>query len=90
MRPVFLLCTALAAAVPSFAQQPAVPAPSQTCGCPTGTSVGAASCNSTCSNGELAGYYVVVNAKSPYVTKLPYSLLGDPATLRAQAIIRIR
>ena len=30
MRPVFLLCTALAAAAPSFAQQPAVPAPSQT------------------------------------------------------------
>ena len=30
MRPVFLLCTALAAAAPSFAQTPAVPAPSQT------------------------------------------------------------
>jgi hypothetical protein len=30
MRPVFLLCTALAAGAPSFAQQPAVPAPSQT------------------------------------------------------------
>ena len=30
MRPVFLLCTALAGAAPSFAQTPAVPAPSQT------------------------------------------------------------
>ena len=30
MRSVFLLCTALAAAAPSLAQQPAVPAPSQT------------------------------------------------------------
>src|SRR5689334_18962839 len=30
MRTVLLLCTALAAAAPSFAQQPAVPAPGQT------------------------------------------------------------
>jgi hypothetical protein len=30
MRPVFLLCTALAATAPSFAQQPAIPVPGQT------------------------------------------------------------
>jgi len=68
----------------------ATPAPSQTCGCPTGSAITAASCSSTCSNGEIAGYYVIVNAKLPYTPPLPYSVLGKSVTLAAQSTIRIR
>ncbi|HEV8678534.1 MAG TPA: TadE/TadG family type IV pilus assembly protein [Stellaceae bacterium] len=68
----------------------ATPAPSQTCGCPTGASIAAASCSSTCAGGEAPGYYVVVNAQSPYTSQLPYSFLGDSPVLTAQSVIRIR
>jgi Flp pilus assembly protein TadG len=68
----------------------ATPAPTQLCGCPSGSAVTAASCTSTCSTGESAGYYVVVNAQAPYTPKLPYSVLGDSVTLAAQSTIRIR
>jgi hypothetical protein len=60
------------------------------CGCPNGSAVTMASCSSTCSNGEIAGYYVVVNAQLPYTPKLPYSALGDSVTLTAQSTVRIR
>jgi Flp pilus assembly protein TadG len=68
----------------------ALPAPTQTCGCPTGGSIAAASCSSTCASGEAPGYYVVVNAQSPYTTQLPYSFLGHSPVLTAQSVIRIR
>src|SRR5712691_1012613 len=44
----------------------AAPAPSQSCGCPTGTAIASAACASTCTNGETAGTYVFVNAQSAY------------------------
>ena len=68
----------------------ATPAPSQMCGCPTGTMIGLATCGSTCSNGQPAGYYVVVNAQLPYSPALPYSVLGRSVTLTAQSTVRIR
>jgi Flp pilus assembly protein TadG len=75
------------------------PSPYQMCGCPSGTSVNGgtsgsgittASCGSTCSNGETAGYYVVISAQRTYTPILPYSLLGSSRTLTAQSTIRIR
>ncbi len=67
----------------------ATPAPSQVCGCPTGTMVAMAICTSTCTNGQNAGYYVVVNAQRLYKPKLPYSVLGHSLMLTAQSTVRI-
>ena len=68
----------------------ASPAPNQFCGCPTGSAIAtAASCTSTCSDGQPAGYYVVVNAQAPYAPQLPYSILGS-VTLAAQSTVRVR
>jgi TadE-like protein len=64
------------------------PAPSQTCGCPNGSTVGAATCGSLCADGGQAGYYVVVHARLAYSPILPYSLLGNSAVLTAQATVR--
>lgn len=66
------------------------PAPYQVCGCPSGTAVTMMTCGSTCSNGQTAGYYVVISGEVPYTPVLPYSALSDEVTLTAQATIRIR
>ena len=85
--------TAIASAVTAASTLPSLtasPAPSQTCGCPTGSAITSATCGSTCSDGQPAGYYVVVNAQSPYTPTLPYSVLGSSVTLAAQSTVRIR
>src|SRR5438094_644587 len=41
-----------ATALPSVS---ASPAPTQSCGCPTGTTISTAACSSACANGETAG-----------------------------------
>jgi Flp pilus assembly protein TadG len=68
----------------------ASPAPSQTCGCPSGSAITTATCGSTCSDGQPTGYYVIVNAQAPYTPKLPYSALGSAVTLTAQSTVRVR
>src|SRR5258708_27427954 len=68
----------------------ASPAPTQSCGCPTGTAITSATCGSACSNGESAGSYVFVNAQATYIPVLPYSLLGDSVTLAAQTAVRVQ
>jgi Flp pilus assembly protein TadG len=68
----------------------AAPAPSQSWGCPTGTTIAAAASGSTCANGESAGSYVFVNAQSAYSPVLPYSVLGSSVTLTAQAAVRVQ
>jgi len=68
----------------------ATPAPSQSCGCPTGTAIASATCGPTCSAGQPAGYYVTINAQAPYTPQLPYSVLGSSMTLTAQSIVRVR
>jgi Flp pilus assembly protein TadG len=50
------------------------PAPYQACGCPNGTAVATVTCGTTCSNGQTAGYYVVISGEVPYTPVLP--LLG--------------
>jgi Flp pilus assembly protein TadG len=66
------------------------PTPYQTCGCPSSSGITTATCGSTCTNGESAGYYVVISAQRAYTPVLPYSLLGSSTTLSAQSMIRIR
>jgi Flp pilus assembly protein TadG len=66
------------------------PAPYQACGCPSGSTITAATCTSTCANGETAGYYVVITAQAPYSPMLPYSALGDSVLLTGQSTVRIR
>ena len=68
----------------------AVPAPTTSYGCPTGTTIAAATNGSTCADGETAGSYVFVNAQSAYTPTLPYSVLGLGLTLTAQAAVRIQ
>jgi Flp pilus assembly protein TadG len=69
----------------------ASPAPIQTCGCPSGSAVTLApTCSSTCSDGQLAGYYVTVSAQAPYISVMPYTVLQQPMTLAAQSMVRIR
>lgn len=68
----------------------AAPAPTQSYGCPTGTTITTAASGSTCANGETAGTYVFVNAQAAYTPALPYSVLGSGVTLTAQATVRIQ
>ncbi len=68
----------------------ASPAPTQSCGCPTGATIAAATCGSACGDGETAGSYVFVSAQATYVPVLPYSILGDSVTLAAQTAVRVQ
>lgn len=66
------------------------PSPTQSCGCPTGTTVTTAPCNSTCSNGQAPGTYITVSAQYPYSTILSYPGLSSPMTLRSTSTVRIK
>lgn len=66
------------------------PTPSQSCGCPTGTSVAPTSCGSTCSNGQTPGTYVSVSAQYQYSTILAYPGLSSPLTLNSTSMVRIK
>ncbi len=66
------------------------PAPVQSCGCPTGTAITAATCNSTCAAGGTAGTYVTVSAQSSYSTLIAYPGVTSPMTLSATSVVRIK
>jgi Flp pilus assembly protein TadG len=67
----------------------ATPAPAQVCGCPsTSSGVTAATCGTTCSNGELAPYYITVGAQASYSLILPWPGVSNPVTLSATSIAR--
>ena len=68
----------------------ATPAPSESCGCPSGTAVAAATCGSTCANGLTAGTYVTVNAQATYTPLISYAVMGSSVTLSAQSMVRIQ
>src|SRR5215472_1663094 len=55
----------------------ASPAPAQSCGCPSGTSITSATCGSTCASGAAAGTYVTANAQATYTTIVPYPGIAD-------------
>ena len=68
----------------------ATPAPTKTCGCPSGTSVTAATCGATCSNGLSAGTYVTISAQATYTPLISYAVMGSTVTLSAQSVARIQ
>lgn len=83
--------SAIATTVASATQLSALtasPAPMHICGCPDGSQVTAATCDSPCADGESAGYYVIVSARLAYSPIVPYSLLGNSVILSAQATVR--
>lgn len=70
----------------------ATPAPSEFCGCVSGTTVsnvGTLPCTQTCTNGTV-GTYVNVNAQANYSTLFPYPGLTSPVTLSSAAQVRIQ
>jgi Flp pilus assembly protein TadG len=68
----------------------ATPAPTQSCGCVSGTAIVAAACGSLCPGGVAAGTYVTVNAQAQYATLFSYPGLANPLTLSAQSMVRIQ
>ncbi len=73
----------------------------ETCGCPNSTSTDISShdtlttCGRTnggtdCSDGSAPGYYVTITGTLSYSPVMPYSILADPTTLSAQAVVRIQ
>lgn len=68
----------------------ALPAPAEFCGCPSGGSVTAAACGSTCSDGSLTGTYVTSSATATYTTMIHYPLLPATFTFVNAATARIQ
>ena len=66
----------------------ASPAPTKTCGCPSGTSIAAAACGTNCANGQPVGVYITVNAQATYTTLIAYPVLGSSVPLSSQATVR--
>lgn len=72
--------------------------PSETCACPNGTTspyIQAADTLSTCgtttcSDGEVSGYYVSVAAQLTYTPLMPISFLSNPTTLSATSVVRVQ
>jgi Flp pilus assembly protein TadG len=77
-------------AATSLSSLTASPAPSQSCGCPAGEAVTAATCGSTCAGGQSVGTYVTVSAQVVYRTLVPYPAIGSSLTLSAQSTARIQ
>lgn len=71
----------------------ATPAPSQSCNCVTGTTVGASlgtpPCAQICASGKV-GTFVTVSAQATYTTLFDYPAISSPLTLTAQSVIRIK
>lgn len=69
----------------------ASPAPTQACGCPSGSAITTvADCTTACSNGLSPGTYVTVNAQATYTPLISYAVLGSTVTLTAQSVARIK
>lgn len=68
----------------------ASPAPVQSCGCPSGTTISPAACGSSCASGATAGVYVTVAAQATYTTIIPYPGIPNSYTLAAASTVRIQ
>ena len=68
----------------------ATPAPAQSCGCASGTTVTAATCGTTCASGAAAGSYVTVSAQGSYTTIIPYPGIANTLSLSASSTVRIQ
>lgn len=74
----------------SLASVTASPAPTQACGCASGTSITPIDCTSVCPNGATPGSYVTVSAQSAYSPLIPYPIIGNSITLTAQSTARVQ
>ena len=74
---------------------------SETCGCPNATSTdisshdtlltcGPSNGGTNCDDGSRPGYYVTLTGTLSYTPVMPYSILANPTTLSAQAVVRIQ
>ncbi len=68
----------------------ATPAPSKSCGCPSGSTVAAADCSGVCPNGLSPGTYITVNAQALYTPLIAYPVFGSSVTLTAKSVARIQ
>ncbi len=68
----------------------ATPAPAESCGCPSGTSLTPATCGTSCASGLTAGTYVTVSAQATYTTLVPYPGIANSFTLAAASTVRIK
>lgn len=82
------ITNAVAAATPL--QVTATPAPAESCGCPSGTTISPATCGSTCAGAQAAGVYVTVGAQAVYTTIVPYPGIPSSFTLAASSTVRIQ
>jgi Flp pilus assembly protein TadG len=73
----------------------------ETCGCPDAgstaivshdavTTCGPSNGGTNCSDGSTPGYYVTITGTLSYTPVMPYSILANPTTLSAQAVVRIQ
>jgi Flp pilus assembly protein TadG len=73
----------------------------ESCGCPnadstaivshdTVTTCGSSNGGTNCSDGSTPGYYVTITGTLSYTPVMPYSILANPTTLSAQAVVRIQ
>ncbi len=75
-------------AATAHANLTASPAPSEFCGCPSATGISSTTCSSLCTDGRTARQYVVIHAALPRPSVIG-SYVGLPATLMAQATVRV-
>ena len=68
----------------------ATPAPAQSCGCPSGTTITAATCGTNCASGLAAGIYVTVSTQGSYATILPYPGISNSFAFTAASVVRIQ
>ena len=74
----------------AFTTITASPAPSSSCGCPSGNTIATATCGDTCANGQTAGNYVTVNAQMSFQPMFPIPVIGQASTLSSQAVVRVQ
>ncbi len=74
----------------SYSGIAATPAPAQSCGCASGTTINSATCGSTCAGGAAAGTYVTVSAQATYSTLIPYPGIPNSFALTAAATVRLQ
>ena len=68
----------------------ASPAPTEFCGCPSGSAVTTTTCGSTCSDGSMTGTYVTASATVTYTTLIHYPMFPPSYTFVNSATARIQ
>jgi Flp pilus assembly protein TadG len=77
-------------AATSYTGVSATPAPAQSCGCASGTTITSATCGSTCPGGAVAGSFVTISAQATYTTLIPYPHIANSFTLSSSATVRVQ